>query len=136
MKKFLKKAVAVVVMAAAVVATVPGLAQAGTYPTKDCPKASNGYHSYRLYCMGFSYYTVGTHKVYDSVWDRIFQTDDYTICNVKYTYHESMETCEYCREITGVRGSHGEAAIHMNCGEGIVTSGYCNGPGSDVTFLR
>lgn len=135
MKKFLKNAAAVVAMAAAVIVTVPALAKAGTAPEKGCEVNPTGYHDYRYYCIGFCDYTETTHKHYDSFWDQLVGNDNYIICTIRYPYHGSSEKCQYCGKNTGVLAKHCDNEIHLNCGQGTIDYGYCNGLGSDVTVI-
>lgn len=125
--KVLKRAMAVVAMAAAVAVTVPSLAMAGTAPDKGCTgNTSTGYHNYRFYCIGF--------KSKETLNHRYLTLDGWKTCMYEIAEHGSRERCEYCGKNTWVTGTHCDNEFH-DCSIGTVDHGYCNGLGSDVTFV-
>ena len=135
-KEYVKKAVAVVAMAAAVVTVVPQVAEARTPSDAGCTGNSSGYHAYQFYCVGFSRYTPsGSHIYYESTWDMLFNRDNSKECIIQYVYHNGIEQCQYCSKPTSVFAEHCDNAIHKSCGKGNVDYGYCNGLGSQVTII-
>lgn len=133
--EYVKKAVAIAAMAAAVVTVVPRMAEAGTSSDSGCTVNPTGYHAYRFYCVGFSRYTdTDKHKSYDNFLDRLLDKN-YKWCTIKYIYHNGIEKCQYCGKPTSVFAEHCDNESHTLCDLGLVDYGICNGLGSDVTVI-
>ena len=130
--KYVKKAIAVVMMAAAVVTVVPKVAEAGTSPTKGCTvNTSTGYHIYQFYCRGFDYIETLTHTGKVGSW---FSRKDVE-CTYKVVYDEGSEHCEFCNHYTGVWANHCDTVYHQQCNWGNIDYGICTGLGSRVTVI-
>ncbi|MGN1083697.1 MAG: hypothetical protein ACI4QX_01720 [Lachnospiraceae bacterium] len=122
MKKFLKKAVAVMVMAAAVITAIPvGNAQAAS----DCN------HKYNRYCLGYKWHCSYNHtyKYYTKV--LFIEIPNYIDCTCNVVYHGDRTECADCGALNGF-GEHHGATIHQDCPQ----SEYpCSGTGSVVASL-
>lgn len=133
-KEYVKKAVAVVAMAAAVVTVVPQVAEAGTPYETGCTVNPTGWHAYRFYCAGFDSLEILTHTYYARpIADRI--ADNPSTCTYKKANHSSMESCCYCGKVTGVWGTHCDNFFHLDCNIGTVDYGYCSELWNDVTII-
>lgn len=133
--EYVKKAVAIVAMAAAVVTVVPRMVEAGTPATTGCTgNTSTGYHNFRFYCGGFETVEKLTHTYYARpIVDRINKNP--STCTYKKAIHSSVEYCSYCGKHTGVKGTHCDNYFHQDCSIGTVDYGYCNELWNDVTVI-
>lgn len=132
--KSVKKALAVVAMAAAVVTVVPNVAGAAvtTTPNKECPaNKANGYHIYQFYCRGFDRIETLTHTGTVREWFTSKKVD----CTYKVVYDEGSEHCEMCNYYTGRWADHCDTAYHQQCDLGNIDYGICTGLGSKVTII-